>query len=120
MTEQVISLLIKITIIVSAWVFAQIEPLAEYGISQGFDQAFSIGLMMLFLVYMILENRKKDNHLTDKQDAYVDLLQKNQQVIAETAESQKDVSKTIERSTKAQTEALNRLTSAFEKLEQKL
>lgn len=120
MTEQVISLTTKAALLIGSWVFAQVSPLAEVGIDRAFDQLFSIGLMMLFLVYMIYENKKKDKKHEDNQKEYVGLLKQNTEAIQEFSASNKDVAKSVERSQEAQNDALDRLTRAFEKLEQKL
>ena len=120
MTDQIISISTKSALIIGAWVFAQISPLAEMGINRAFDQLFSIGLMMLFLVYMIYENKKKDKKHELSQKEYVGLLKKNTEAIQEFSSSNKDVAKSVERSQSTQNQAFDRLTRAFEKLEQKL
>lgn len=121
MTDQIVSLFTKCSLVIGYWVFAQVQPLSDAGIvDKAFDYAFSVGLMMLFLVYMVYENRKKDKKQDDNQSAYVDLLRQNTEAIKEFSASNKDVAKSVERSTDAQNEALERLTRAFEKMEQKL
>lgn len=109
MTEQTISLSIKVALLIGMWIFAQVQPLAEVGIDKAFDQMFSIGLMMLFLVYMVYENRKKDKKQDEALEAYVELIRHNTKAIQNFAESNKDIAKSIERMADANQKAFERL-----------
>lgn len=120
MTEQTTDLVVKGGLVGAAWVFAQVKPLADLGIQQAFDQLFSLGLLMLFLVYMIYENKKKDKKHDQGQQAYVDLIQQNSEVIRDFAESNKDVAKSVERSQQQQTQVLESLTRVIERLDNRV
>lgn len=78
---------IKVILLISSWVFAQVQPLAEMGINKSFDFGFSIGMMSLFIVYMIYENRKKDTKIIDHQEIYVNLLEKNMDAMTKFSEA---------------------------------
>lgn len=73
--------MVKIIIIVASFLFYQLQPLAELGLSKAFDFGFSMGLMALFLVYIIMEKRKSDGDLRTTQNIYVDLLKANTEAI---------------------------------------
>lgn len=75
--EFYFSVIIKGSMLVFSWIFAQLQPMAEMGINKAFDIGFSVGLLVLFLVYMIYEKRKIDTELKTKQDIYVGLIQSN-------------------------------------------
>ena len=125
LTEQGVAIVVKVSLIVSAVFFAQISPINEAGLiheglDRSFDQLFSLGLMFLFLVYMILENYNKDRKKEHLQDSLASLMQGNIMAINEFSQSNKDVSKSVERSQQANTAAIEKMTTAFEKLTDKL
>lgn len=102
--QNAYQLIIKVSLISASGFFAQVHPLAEIGIEKGFDQAFSIGIMFLFILYMIFENRAKDKQ---KDKVLADNLlvhQETLKAINNFSESNKDVAKSVERSTAIQAE----------------
>lgn len=110
MTEQTISLSVKLVTIIGAWFFAQVQPFAESGlVEKAFDQLFSIGLLVVFLIYVVYENRKKDKKQDEALEAYVELIRHNTKAIQNFAESNKDIAKSIERMADANQKAFERL-----------
>lgn len=121
MTNQIIGVLIKGSLVFGSWYFAQIKPFTETGIiDKAFDNMFSLGLMVVFLVYMVYENRKKDKQKDVVHGEYVELLKANITAIEAFAQSNKDIAKSVERSAASHEKALETMTKAFEKLEYKL
>lgn len=137
MSEASVHLMVKIFLLISAFFTGVIQNIASNTgvggdfVDRSFDYSFTVGLMALFIIYMIFENWSKDRKKDTTQDRMTDLLITNIEAIKGFSETNKDIAKTLERMDKAQTEAiersaliqteaLNRLTGAFEKLESKL
>lgn len=125
MSEQTVHLLVKISLLVSAFftgVMQNISTGAVEGdfVDRAFDYSFTVGIMALFIIYMIFENWSKDRKKETTQNKLTELLSKNIEAINEFSTSNKDVAKSLERSEKTHSEALDRMTKAFEKLESKL
>ena len=98
--EQVISLGIKISLLLSAFVLARFQALSELGIvDRAFEMSFSVGLMVMFLVYMIYENRKKDERQLRVHDDYVLMSKDTIKTVEDFANAMKGVAKSIERDT---------------------
>lgn len=69
-----ISLIIKISLVTSSFVLARFQALSELGVvNRAFEMSFSVGLMVVFLIYMVYENRKKDERQVDVYKTYVDM-----------------------------------------------
>jgi len=136
MQEATIHLFVKIFLLITAFfggVFQSVTTVVDSGdvIDRAFDYSFSVGVMALFIVYMVFENWAKDKKKDTAQNRLTDLLSKNIEAINDFSGTNKDIAKTlermdsaqsaaIERSANIQSEALNNLTRAFEKLEAKL
>ena len=98
--EQIISLGIKISLLLSAFVLARFQALSELGIvDRAFEMSFSVGLMVMFLVYMIYENRKKDERQLRVHDDYVLMSKDTIKTVEDFANAMKGVAKSIERDT---------------------
>ncbi len=134
--EGTIGLFVKVGILFSAWMVSfqqsvvEVISTDEY-IDRAFDTAFSLGLLILFVVYMIYENRVKDKRKELAQSENVELLRTNIEVIRSFTTSNNDIVKSIERTqetteksmqqlSKENTTALENLTSVINKLESKL
>lgn len=121
MFSEQINLSIKAGLLIGSWIFAQVQPLTDTGLlDKAFDQMFSIGLLLVLLIFMVLENKRKDKKHDSNQEAYVDLLTQNTEAIKDFNSTNKDIAKSVERSNEATNKAIEHLTRAFEKLEQKL
>jgi len=98
--EQIISLGIKISLVTSAFVLARFQALSELGIvDRAFEMSFSVGLMVVFLIYMIYENRKKDERQLRVHDDYLLMSKDTIKTVEDFANAMKDVAKAIERDT---------------------
>jgi len=134
--EGTIGLFVKVGILFSAWMVSFQQSVVEVispdeYIDRAFDTAFSLGLLILFVVYMIYENRVKDKRKELAQSENVELLRTNIEVIRSFTTSNNDIVKSIERTqetteksmqqlSKENTTALENLTSVINKLESKL
>lgn len=99
--EQIISLAIKISLITSAFVLARFQALSELGVvDRAFEMSFSVGLMVMFLIYMIYENRKKDERQLKVHEDYILMSKDTIKTVESFANAMKDVAKSIERDTK--------------------
>lgn len=104
---------------VGNWIIAQVS-MQEDVFNRVFEFSMSLGILVLVLIYLFYENKTKDNKKDKAQDDLVDILKTNIKVIGEFSETNKDIVKSVERGTAAQTEAIDRMTKAFEKMESKL
>ena len=134
--EGTIGLFVIVGILFSAWMVSFQQSVVEVispdeYIDRAFDTAFSLGLLILFVVYMIYENRVKDKRKELAQSENVELLRTNIEVIRSFTTSNNDIVKSIERTqetteksmqqlSKENTTALENLTSVINKLESKL
>ena len=115
-TEAGAGLLLKISLLFLAGFFYVMSAFAETAVSQAFDQLFSIGLLVVFVIYMYMENKRKTAQREDAYRENVELLKLNIQAMNSYAEANKDIAKSVERSAELQTNALEKLTNAFEKV----
>jgi len=113
-------IVIKITLVFGSWFFAQVQPFAEFGISRGFDQLFTIGMMMLFIVYIIHENKKKDKKVDQGQEIYIELLKNNTEAFREFSESMTLVKQHMSESERIRRERFAKLYQDIEKIDTKL
>lgn len=101
----------KIIIICMAWVIAQLSEVSGGIVSQGFDQLFSIGLLLVVLFMLWKEykegkeyNRKRDNELKQVLDAnneeiaeYRHEMRQNRKLMGEFHETLKNLNRNLER-----------------------
>jgi len=81
-TENIVSLIIKVSLISSSFVLARFQVLSEMDVvNRAFEMSFSVGLMVVFLIYMIYENRKKDMRQVEVFGTYVDMTKETTKTI---------------------------------------
>ena len=118
LTEQAVHLITKTIILISAWVFAVSSSLAESTIDKAFDLGFSIGLLVIFVVYMYLENKRKTRQRDDAQQKNTEMLELNIQAMHIYAQSNADIARSVEKSAEIQARALEKLTDAFSRFKE--
>lgn len=117
---MVSDLFIKIGLIFSSWFFAQVQPFAEMGISKGFDQLFTIGMMMLFIIYIINESKKKDKKVNEGQDIYVELLKSNTRAFNDFAKTSAAINDHLRETDRIRRERYDKLHIDIKELNDKL
>jgi|GEM_PF-1482321 len=125
--EQSGGVVVKGGLLVSAWVFAQLEPMAEFGMEKAYDMGFSVFLLFIFLIYMVYENRntnkKKDNIQAQNNKLQTDnkeILVHNIEAIINFAGAVKDMAKSQERSAITYQESQKEVILAFKDTVDKL
>lgn len=119
--ETIISTVIKISLITSSFVLARFQTLSELGIvERAFEVSFSIGLLVLFVVYMIYENRKKDERQMRVHDDYVLMSKDTIKTVEGFASAMKDVAKSIQRDADARIKDSEERNNRLQRIEDKL
>ena len=113
-------MIVKISLIAMSTLFAQVQPLAELGISRGFDQLFSIGIMVVFIIYMLNENKKKDAYLSNQSSDYQDLLEKNTEAINNFSRVMDSIQNVMVSHQEERKQTLSKLNENMEKMNDKL
>ena len=103
----------------AGWVYAQlgtadITPEAmivtpEAMIDRAFDAAFSLGLLIMFLIYIIYENKVKDQKFTKLQGEQLEILKTNIEMMKDTKTANMVVVATLERTAETFKERNDRL-----------
>ena len=123
MTEQAANILLKAGVIFMAWAnyaYQEIGGNIDRVVSDAFELTFSLGVLVMIVIYFIYENRMKDQKKDDIQKSMVVLLEKNITAINNFSQSNKDMTKTLERLQESNVTAMNNLADAFNKMENKL
>ena len=118
-SEAAVHLFVKASILISALFFSFSASLAENTIDKAFEMSFSIGLLVVFLIYMYLENTRKTKQRDRAQEKIEELLCLNIKAMETYSASNRDISKATERAAETQARALESLTTVVDKLRDK-
>lgn len=118
-SEAAVHMFVKASILISALFFSVSASLAESTIDKAFEMSFSIGLLVVFLIYMYLENARKTKQRDRAQEKIEELLCLNFKAMENYSSSNKDIARSTERAAETQAKALESLTTVVEKLRDK-
>lgn len=121
--EHTMHTILKAIVLLTAWMGFAIEQVGgevEQVVNEAFELSFSLGVLVLLVIYFIYENRTKDSKRDEIQLSMVNLLEKNITAINDFSQSNRDVVSALERLQEANITAIKNMTKELDKIEDRL